>query len=220
MLAVVAPAVALPYPSLSLCFCSACCVLRFDTCQITLLPQSTRPPQPSWRAADPKQRSKRWWLQLRMAVRMGSFVAGFVEGSREEREKKDLALQEEKEAEEAKQALKVEMAEAEEAEAHAADAERVARDELNLLEKEQNDVDSARVQLEKAQADREAAVAAKAAAENAVENPAVSFVLFRLANIKNADKVSTALLPSPPRTQSPQPALNSAAAPSTLTGHM
>ena len=33
------------------------------------------------------------------------------------------------------------MAEAEEAEAHAADAERVARDELNLLEKEQNDVD-------------------------------------------------------------------------------
>ena len=32
----------------------------------------------------------------------------------------------------------------------------------NLLEKEQNDVDSARVQLEKAQADREAAVAAKA----------------------------------------------------------
>ena len=91
---------------------------------------------------------------------------------------------------------------------------------LNLLEKEQNDVDSARVQLEKAQADREAAVAAKAAAENAVENPAGSFVLFRLANIKNADKVSTALLPSPPRTQSPQPALNSAAAPSTVTGHM
>ena len=59
-----------------------------DTCQITLLPQSTRPPQPNWRAADPKQRSKRWWMQLRMAVRLGSFVAGFVEGSREEREKK------------------------------------------------------------------------------------------------------------------------------------
>jgi hypothetical protein len=148
-------------------------------------------PSASLSGTNPAQaslRARRYWLQLKTAVRLGGFITNFIEGSREERAKQERAAQEEKEAEEAKRALEKEMREADVAAAKAEAAEKVAADALVLLDREQTELENARRVLKKAEVQATNARSAVQTAERAVMNPSASILLLRLGGLKNADR--------------------------------
>ena len=142
--------------------------------------------------ADPTKRSasraRQHWLQLRMAVRLGGFVTKFVDGSRDNQLQQQRAIQEEEEAAEARMALDRETREADIAVAKAQAAEEAALEELDLLDKEQVDLENARRVLASREVEAANARAAVIAAENALTNPAGSIMLLRLGGLKNADR--------------------------------
>ena len=132
--------------------------------------------------------TRRRWLQLSLAVRLGGFVTQFVDGSRENQSKQKRAAREEQEAAEARRVLDREAREADEAVAKMEAAERAAKAALAILDKEQVELENARRVLQLREEEAANARAAVMAAENGLMNPAGSIVLLRLAGLKNADR--------------------------------